>query len=37
MQETDELNLHYHFHSATKGGLLYTPDVFCVRYALQAA
>ena len=37
MQETDELNLHHHFHPATKGGLLYKLDVFCARYALQAA
>ena len=37
MQETDELNLHHHFHPASKGGLLYKLDVFCARYALQAA
>ena len=37
MQETDELNLHHHFHPATKGGLLYKLDVFCARYAIQAA
>ena len=37
MQETDELNLHHHFHPATKGGLLYKLDVVCARYALQAA
>ena len=34
MQETDELNVTSTLSPATEGGLLYTPGVFCVSYAL---